>query len=143
MSNRGGVGLNFGKKVVPGVAGMAVLVVVVIGILNVPDVWSQEQSSAPARPQIEVAALKPNNGCENTPRFGNLSPSPGRLEMPCITLADLLQAAYGTFRDGAAINSELLHIEGGPPWLQCRKEYRFLTGRLALGCLASRKQRRQ
>lgn len=27
--------------------------------------WSQEQLAAPARPQFEVASLKPSNGCEN------------------------------------------------------------------------------
>ena len=76
--------------------------------------WSQEQ----LRPQFEVASLKPNNGCENTPRSGNLSPSPGRLEMPCVTLQSLLQAAYGTFGDGITINTQPLHMEGGPAWMQ-------------------------
>ena len=51
--------------------------------------------SQTARPQFDVASLKPNPGCENNRRGGNLSPSPGRLEMPCVTLQGLIQSAYG------------------------------------------------
>lgn len=104
-----------------GVAGMAALVVpVVIGILNAPASWSQEQSGTPARPQFEVASVKPNNGCENAlrPRSGNFSPSPGRLEMPCVDLLNLIQAAFGTFGDGVSVNTQPLHIEHGPKWMQ-------------------------
>ena len=128
MRNRGEARLNLGKKVVLGVAGMAALVVpVVIGVLNAPAIRSQEQSSPPARPQFEVASLKPNNGCENTPRSGNLSPSPGRLEMPCVTLQSLIQSAFGTFGDGVSINAQPLHMEGGPSWM--RSEHYSLTAK--------------
>ena len=58
-------------------------------MLVLPAARSQEPPAA--RAQFEVASLKPNPGCENVPRAGNLSPSPGRLEMPCVTLAGLLQ----------------------------------------------------
>jgi uncharacterized protein (TIGR03435 family) len=77
-----------------------------------------QKQPAPARPQFEVASLKPNNGCENTPRAGNLSPSPGRLEMPCVNLQGLIQAAFGTFGDGVSINAQPIHMEGGPSWMQ-------------------------
>jgi len=76
-----------------------------VGLLLFPVAWSQEQLTEPARPQFEVASLKPSNGCENGPRAGNLSPSPGRLEMPCVTLQDLIPAAFGTFGDGVSINT--------------------------------------
>ena len=89
---------------------------IALGILLLSAARSQEQS-APARPQFEVASLKPNNGCENTPRVGNLSPSPGRLEMPCVTLQSLIQSAFGTFGDGVSINTQPLHMEGGPSWM--------------------------
>jgi uncharacterized protein (TIGR03435 family) len=88
--------------------------VAVIAVL-LPAARTQEQ---PARPQFEVASLKPNSGCENTPRAGNLSPSPGRLEMPCVDLQNLIQAAFGTFGDGVSINTQPLHMEGGPSWMQ-------------------------
>jgi uncharacterized protein (TIGR03435 family) len=87
-----------------------------MGLLLLPPAWSQTPA---ARPQFDVASLKPNNGCEsNPPRAGNLSPSPGRLEMPCVDLQNLLQAAFGTFGDGVSINTRPLHMEGGPPWMR-------------------------
>ena len=70
------------------------------------------------RPKFDVASLKPNNGCETIPRRGNLSPSPGRLEMPCVTLQGLIQSAYGTFGDGATVNTQPLRTEGAPGWAQ-------------------------
>jgi uncharacterized protein (TIGR03435 family) len=80
-----------------------------------PALWSQPQP-ATAPPQFAVASLKPNNGCENTPRSVNLAPSPGRLEMPCITLQGLIQTAYGTFADGVSVNRQILRTEGLPNW---------------------------
>jgi len=56
--------------------------------LLLPALRSQPQT---ARPQFDVASLKPNPGCENNRRGGNLSPSSGRLEMPCVTLQGLIQ----------------------------------------------------
>ena len=88
-----------------------------IGALLPAAAWSQAQPQAASRPQFEVASLKPASGCENIPRAGNLSPSPGRLEMPCVNLLNLLQAAYGTFGDGKTVNAQPLPIEGGPPWM--------------------------
>ncbi len=87
-------------------------------LLLLPALRSQEQPAVPARPHFELASLKPNNGCENTPRSGNLSPSPGRLEMPCVDLLNLIQAAFGTFGDGVSINTQPLHMEGEPSWIR-------------------------
>lgn len=83
------------------------------------DLRGQQQSVA--LPQFEVASVKLNPRCENGFRGGNLSPSPGRLEMPCVTLESLLQTAYGTFGDGMTINTEPLHMEGGPAWLRSER----------------------
>lgn len=97
-------------------------------ILLLPAAPGQEQNPASTRPQFEVASLKPNNGCENRSRTGaSLSPSPGRLELPCFTLAALLRFAYGTFADGATVNPEPLHMEGGPSWMQ--SEYYSLSAK--------------
>ena len=99
-----------------------------IVVLLLPAAWSQEQPPAPARLRFEVASLKPNSGCESAPRrSAPFSPSPGRLEMPCITLADLLRAAYGTFGDGVTIDPQPLHMEGGPSWMP--SEYYSLSAR--------------
>lgn len=82
----------------------------------------------PARPQFEVASIRPNPGCDDKPRpAAPFSPSPGRLEMPCVTLASLLRAAYGTFGDGVTINPQPLHMEGGPSWMQ--SEYYNLSAK--------------
>jgi uncharacterized protein (TIGR03435 family) len=70
-----------------------------------------------ARPRFDVATIKPSGGCEAVPRAGNLSPSPGRLELPCINLANLLQMAFGTFGDGRTINPRPLEMKGGPSWM--------------------------
>jgi uncharacterized protein (TIGR03435 family) len=79
------------------------------------------------RPQFEVASLKPNDGCENNFRGGNLSPSPGRLEMPCVNLQNLIQSAYGTFADGATINTQPIPTEGVPAW--AKSEYYNLAAK--------------
>jgi bla regulator protein BlaR1 len=114
MRNRNLMGLNLAKKLILAAAGLAVLLIpILIGTLNAPAIRAQD-----AKPQFEVASLKPNNGCENVPRFGSLSPSPGRLEMPCTTLHGLIQAAYGTFADGVSINSQPVPLEGGPSWME-------------------------
>jgi uncharacterized protein (TIGR03435 family) len=110
--------LSYINKVVLAIAAMAALAVpVIVGVLNAPLIRAQSA----ARPQFEVASLKPDNGCENQRRYGNLSPSPGRLEMPCVTLQGLVQYAWGMFRDGATVNVESLHIEGGPSWMQSER----------------------
>lgn len=74
--------------------------------------------AAAQRPQFEVASLKPNNVCESLPRVGNFSPSPGRLEVPCVNLQSLIQMAYGTFGNGATVNPQPLHTEGVTGWMQ-------------------------
>ncbi len=119
MLSRREAGLNQGKKLGLGIAAAATLVIpVAIGILNAPIMWSQQQSGPPAHPQFEVASLKPNNGCETLPRkFSNFSPSPGRLEMPCVSLQSLIQTAFGTFGDGVTVNTAPLHMRGGPSWM--------------------------
>jgi uncharacterized protein (TIGR03435 family) len=110
--------LSYTNKVVLSITAIAALAVpVIIGVVNAPLIRAQSA----ARGQFEVASLKPDNGCENQRRFGNLSPSPGRLEMPCVTLRGLVQYAWGMFRDGATVNLEPLHIEGGPAWIQSER----------------------
>ena len=100
-----------------------------LGAFLLSGVWGQERPQAAATPQFEVASLKLNKGCEKLPRAGagNFSPSPGRLEMPCVNLQNLIQAAYGTFGDGVSVNTQPLHMEGGPPWMQ--SEYYSLSAK--------------
>ena len=93
--------------------GVTLALSIIFGALHLSIVRAQD-----SEPRFEVASIKPNDGCENSPRFGSLSPSPGRLELPCATLQSMIQQAYGTFADGATINPQLLRTEGGPPWMQ-------------------------
>ncbi len=118
--------LGYTKKAVLAVTiVMALATPLVIGVMNAPVIRAQ---SAPP-PQFEVASLKPNNGCENAPPPARavLSPSPGLLELPCVTLESLIRYAHGMFRDGATINFERLPLEGGPSWVH--SEYYSLTAK--------------
>ena len=65
------------------------------------------------RPAFEVASLKPNPNCRVT---GSGGPSPGRLELPCVTLRMLIRAAYGAF-SGERLNTRRPDIIGGPSWM--------------------------
>ena len=92
-----------------------------VAVLLLPAAWSQDQPPAPARPRFEVASIKPNPGCQNKPPQPGprtFTPSPDRMEMPCVSLKSLIQTAYGTFGDDAAMNPAPLHMEGGPSWMQ-------------------------
>jgi uncharacterized protein (TIGR03435 family) len=93
-------------------------------ILYAPRIHGQTKA---ARPEFDVASLKPNPGCENNRTGGNLSPSPGRLQMGCVNLQNLLQAACGTFGDGATVNTQPLRTEGTPGWAQ--SEYYSLSAK--------------
>jgi len=72
---------------------------------------SQTQTTAPA---FEVASIKPNPGCDS--HQGMSAAGPGRLNMECVTLASLVQTAYGTFADGHSLSQRILRIVDGPGW---------------------------
>ncbi|MBV8907179.1 MAG: TIGR03435 family protein [Acidobacteriia bacterium] len=123
MSHRIGLALSLGKKTLLAAAGAAALVSpFALGLLNGPAILAQStvagRGEQPRPSEFEVASLKPNPGCANNLRGGNLSPSPGRLEMTWVTLQSLIQSAYGTFGDGVTVNTQPLHMEGGPSWMR-------------------------
>lgn len=89
------------------------LAIVVIGMQSP---LSQAQTSSP-RPQFEVASVKRNNTCGGR-RGGGPRPSPGRLNMECTTLENLIQGAYGAFANGVSLNDGVLEIVGGPAWME-------------------------
>lgn len=100
---------------------------VAMGMLLAPAMRTQGQTGA-SRPQFEVASVKLNNGCD-VRAAGNPNPSPGRFEMPCVTLRNLIQYAYGTFADPTTINVQPLRMEGLPRWAQ--SEYYSLAAKAA------------
>jgi uncharacterized protein (TIGR03435 family) len=69
--------------------------------------------STPAPPAFDVASVKPSPNCQG----GRPSITPGRLELPCITLRALIRIAYGDAFAGANLNPRLLEVLGGPAWL--------------------------
>jgi len=121
MTQVGRAKLNFSRKLL--LASFALAAVVgplVLGLKVAPQVWAQNSQPGGAhRPAFEVASVKPNPGCQNKPsKGGTFTPSPDRMEMPCVNLRSLIQTAYGTFADGVTVDPQPLHMEGGPSWMQ-------------------------
>ena len=91
-----------------------------LSVLLAPAVIATLLHSAPAhaqtaaRPEFEVASVKPSGTCPN--QSGDEGPSPGRLNLSCATLRNLIQIAYGAF-EGGTLNAKILDVTGGPSWL--------------------------
>jgi uncharacterized protein (TIGR03435 family) len=79
-------------------------------LLAAPQVYGQ----AADKQQFEVVSVKLNNGCQNN-RGKDPMPSPGRLQIPCVPVQNLIQVAYGGFSGG---KPEQIRVTGGPDWLQ-------------------------
>ncbi len=112
MSNRRVHKLNFAKKAGLAAAGAAALAIpFVVGILNAPAIRAQSaqaaaQSSAGAK--FEVASIKP---CNVDPApvpgkksdrggAGRITWSPGRLDVECRSVSNLIKYAYLSYADG-------------------------------------------
>lgn len=74
------------------------------------------QTQTPARAGFEVASIKLNPACRGGRSSG--PPTPGRLEITCASLQDLIQQAYGTFANGPKFTLKRLRITGGPAWVE-------------------------
>jgi uncharacterized protein (TIGR03435 family) len=74
--------------------------------------WRLLAQPAP-RPSFEVASIKPSPANCAPGRNG---PTPGRIEMSCITVRNLIRAAYGALA-GDQIAARMLDVVGGPGWL--------------------------
>jgi bla regulator protein blaR1 len=120
MTQVGRTKLNFTRKLLlASFALAAILGPLVLGLRVAPQVWAQ--TGGGHRPAFEVASIKPDPGCQNKPRQPGprtFTPSPDRMEMPCVSLKSLIQTAYGTFADGVSVNPQPLYMEGGPSWMQ-------------------------
>jgi uncharacterized protein (TIGR03435 family) len=122
MTQVGEAKLNFSRKLLlASFALAAVLGPLVLGLKVAPQVWAQNsQPGGAQRPSFEAASIKPNPGCEKNPPPGpgTFTPSPDRIEIPCINLKTLIMIAYGTFADGVTVDPQRLRMEGGPSWMQ-------------------------
>ncbi len=82
--------LNFARRAILGVAGIAALALpVIVGIMNAPAI--RAQSSAGSKPKFEVASIRP---CEPS-RRGRLGVTPGNLHASCLPVYNLASIAYG------------------------------------------------
>jgi bla regulator protein blaR1 len=111
MSNRVTLRLNFAKKVVLTVAGVAALAApIVVGIINASAIRAQSPqvatpSAAPAAPKFEVASIKPHAGGGS---FGGTRVSPGTMNVNNLPLRRLIRNAYKV---------PDFQISGGPDWV--------------------------
>jgi uncharacterized protein (TIGR03435 family) len=71
-----------------------------------------------SRPAFEVASVKLNTHCD-TGRPGGGRSTPGRIDLVCADLRDLILTAYGIYGNGAnpAAGSFRMQVEGGPAWM--------------------------
>jgi uncharacterized protein (TIGR03435 family) len=96
------------------------LAAIVVGMMSVPA--SLAQTVAAATPKFEVVSVKPckagDGGGGGRKGASDGSPSPGRLELTCRTVIDLVQIAYIQYADGKLKPpGRHVPISGGPPWI--------------------------
>jgi uncharacterized protein (TIGR03435 family) len=82
--------------------------------LCMPQAWPQPTA---VRPQFEVASIKLNANCGSR-RNGGSSPSPGRADMNCTSLGDMIRSAYGRWANGPHPDAKRLTVVGGPEWVE-------------------------
>jgi uncharacterized protein (TIGR03435 family) len=72
-----------------------------------------------SRPEFEVSAIKPNNGCGAPGRGSGGLTSPGRMTLECAQLRDLILTAYGIYANGSSPDPRGFRIQvlGGPGWI--------------------------
>jgi len=96
---------------------------IVVCVMNVPAVRAQSpQAAAAATPKFEVASVKPckaEDGGRNGGRgTGGGNASPGRLDLKCRTIMDLVQMAYLQYADGKrAPPGRHVPVSGRPAWI--------------------------
>ena len=66
----------------------------------------------------DVVSIKLNQGCEGRGRGMSAPPSPGRLNMECNTVENLIRMAYAFFQNGNSLNLKDVPINGGPGWIR-------------------------
>lgn len=94
---------------------MALAVVAAVGLLSVPAMRAQS-----ATPKFDVASIKPCEGGDlaRSKVGGAASFSPGRLNLPCLSVKALIDRAYLAWAGGRLrVWPPQLAIEGGPAWI--------------------------
>jgi bla regulator protein BlaR1 len=108
--------LNLAKKVGLAAAGVSLLALpLVVGVMKAsPLEKSGVTQTSPLT--FEVSTVKLSPGCETRPRSGQ-NVSPGRLNLECITLHDLIENAYGVWGNDARPSPKHVDVQGGPSWV--------------------------
>ncbi|MGB7220704.1 MAG: TIGR03435 family protein [Vicinamibacterales bacterium] len=95
--------------------------VILVGAAIATLAQARAQQPAAARPQFEVASVKPcGDDLPAGGRGGGGSFAPGRMTLNCQVVKGLIQAAYLLHVDSAVAHPELVlstPIEGGPAWI--------------------------
>jgi uncharacterized protein (TIGR03435 family) len=87
------------------------------GVLAIAVGLAQSQKETAVRPKFEVASIKLDTACRGVPE-GPVPPSPGRLQVNCRTLEELIQVSYVTLaKKGVRVSAQELEITGGPGWI--------------------------
>jgi bla regulator protein blaR1 len=122
--------LSFGKKMALAAAAAAVIAApVLVGVFGAP--MLRAQSAAAERPRFEVASIRqcdansepgagPGGGRNGGGGAGGGAGVGGRLDMPCSTLAHMIEVAYLEYATGerpATMQFLPLPIEGAPDWV--------------------------
>jgi bla regulator protein blaR1 len=118
--------LDLGKKFLLVAAGFTALAMPVVFGLAHAMPWRGQNPATPAREQFDVASVKPCDKNSPVPPNagrggGGGNDSSSRMDMPCSTLAHLIEVAYVEFPDGVRqprLAFKPLPIEGGPAWLK-------------------------
>lgn len=87
---------------------------VLVGIIF--SAWLAQAQQSAAKPTFEVATIKLNKDCGSGRRVGQ-PPSPGRLNLECISVKTLIEMAYVGFANGLSPNFAKIPILGGPSWM--------------------------
>jgi uncharacterized protein (TIGR03435 family) len=112
-------GVRFARNTILSVAGIAgPALLVLVYITSAFAIRAQSRAPAkpglPERPAFEVTSLKVNPECVGDHQDEKFSP--GRVSVTCMTLRNLIQAAYGTFAAGPKAKPGRLRLLGAPEW---------------------------
>ncbi len=74
-------------------------------------------AQTPGKPTWDVVSVKLNQSCGGRGRGMSAPPSPGRLNMECNTVENLIMMAYVFFQNGSSPTIKRTPITGGPSWI--------------------------
>ena len=85
-------------------------------LVSVLSLWASGLARAQT-PAWEVASVKLNQSCGGRGRGISAPPAPGRLNMECNTVENLVLMAYVVFQNGTSPTMKRIPVTGGPAWV--------------------------